>query len=266
MAKQNLDMTIIKVITPIILVLTVLMTGCGVNSNLMFKTPKDFAGYDSIPMSPAYEYRISPDDRIELKIYTNNGSKLIDFSSGGNTNETAIARSSNISLDYLVRKDGFAELPVIGDVLLSGKTIQEAQETLKTLYSSQYVDPFVQVRVINKRVIVFSGNGAEAAVVPLVNQNTTLMEALALAGGIAERGRSKHIKIMRQTPQKREIYLVDLSTLDGLYYADMIVQANDYIYVEPVKQISREVVQEIAPIITVISSAAVIITVITTLK
>lgn len=266
MTNQNLNMTFVKVITSIFALLVVLLSGCGVNSNLMFKTPKDFKGYDSIPMSPTHEYRISVDDRIELKIYTNNGSKLIDFASGGTSEGGGMARAGNLSLEYLVRKDGYAELPVLGDVKLTGYTIREAQDVLKDYYSKQYIDPFVQIRVVNQRAIVFTGSGAEAKVIPLINANTTLMEALALAGGIAERGRAKHVKVMRQTPNGREIYLIDLSTLDGLYYADMVVQANDYIYVEPVRQISREVVQELAPIISILASSAVVITIITTLK
>lgn len=262
---QNLNMILKRLFIPLIFVVGILMTGCGINSNLMFRTPKEFKGYDSIPMSPAFEYQISADDRIELKIYTNNGSKLIDFVSGGNTDGN-IAGSSSTSLDYLVKKDGYAELPVLGDVKLSGLTIREAQDILKERYRHSMNDPFVQLRVINQRVIIFPGSGSDARVVPLLNSNTTLMEALALAGGIAERGRSKHVKVMRQTPNGREIYLIDLSTLDGLYYADMVVQANDYIYVEPVKQISKEVIQEVAPIISIITSAAIVITVIATLK
>lgn len=229
----------------------------------MFKTPKDYA-YDSIPMRPKHAYRISPNDKIELEIYTNNGAKLIDFYSGGNTED----RVSNASgaLDYLVRKDGIAELPVIGEVAIAGLTINECQDTLEHLFSKYYKDPFAQVRITNKRVIVFPGSGAEAKVVPLLNNNTTLMEAIALAGGIAERGRSREVKIMRNVEGKREVYHVDLSTIDGLLYADMVVQANDYIYIEPQPQVGREVLKQIVPIVSLISSTAVIITVFYRLK
>jgi len=262
---QNLNMAVNKFIIPLIIVIGILFTGCGINSNLMFRTPKDFKGYDSIPMSPAYEYQISADDRLELKIYTNNGEKLIDFVSGGNS-DASMSRATNTNLDYLVKKDGYVELPIIGDVKLNGVTLREAQNILKEHYQREYENPFIQLRVINQRAIVFPGSGSEARVVPLLNSNTTLMETLALAGGITERGRSKHIKVMRQTPKGREIYLIDLSTLDGLYYADMVVQANDYIYVEPVKQIGKEVIKDVAPIISILTSAIIIVTVITTLK
>jgi polysaccharide biosynthesis/export protein len=249
-----------------IALLLLVLSSCGVNSNLMFRTGKEFKGYDSIPMSPRHEYRISPNDRIDLRVYTNNGSKIFDFMTGANSESGGAMRTANMSMDYLVRQDGYAELPVIGNTKLDGLTILEAQEALKTLYTQYINDPFVQIRVVNQRVIVFPGGGSDAVVVTLENANTTLMEALARAGGIAERGRAKHVKVMRQTPKGREVYLIDLSTLDGLLYADMVVQANDYIYVEPVRQITREVMQEVAPIVSIVTSAFVVVTLILTFK
>lgn len=255
----------IKIIVGIIsaFAFTFCLNSCGINSSLMFKTPRHFK-YDSIPMSPEYEYRISPDDRLELELYTNNGAKLVDFVSGGNT-EGALS-SGNASLDYLVRKDGFVNLPVVGDVKVQGLSIRECQDTLEQVFSNFYHEPFVQVKVSNQRVIVFPGSGADAKVVPLMNNNTTLMEALALAGGIADRGKSKNVKIMRNVNGKREVYLIDLSTIEGLSYTDMIVQANDYIYIEPQPQVGKEIMKDLVPIVSLISSAAVIVTVYLKLK
>ena len=61
------------------------------------------------------------------------------------------------------------------------------------------------------------------------------MEVIALAGGIAERGRADKVKLMRNVGGKRIVYVLNLSTIEGLKYADMIVQANDYIYINLTK-------------------------------
>jgi polysaccharide export outer membrane protein len=122
------------------------------------------------------------------------------------------------------------------------------------------------VKITNRRVIVFTGNGADAKVVSLQNDNTTLMEVIALAGGIAERGKSEKVKLMRVENGIRKVYTMDLSSIDGLKYADLIVQANDYIYIEPREQVAKEVLNNSAPIISLLSSVLVIFTVLTTLK
>jgi len=237
-------------------------TSCGVNSYVMFKSADEEVITDSIPLAPSEEYRLAKNDKISLKLYVEGGARVIDFTAGVNSDGNISQMTRDAALDYTIRPDGRVELPVVGWVELEGLSIIEAQEKLKNLYAKNYVAPFIQLEVTNRRVIVFPGSGGTAKVVPITNENTTLMEALALAGGITERGKAKNIKVMRQTDEGRKVYQVDMSTIDGLMYADMIVQANDYIYVEPTKQLSREFLKEITPIVSLISSAALIVTLI----
>ena len=236
-----------------------LLPGCFINSNLMLKTDKNFI-YDTIPEKPVTEYRISPNDIINFRLYANDGFMLIDVASGiDNANRNMMNRNY---LNYLVESDGTVRLPILNKVPISGYTVREAEFFLEEKYSEFYVKPFVQIQVVNKRVIVFPGNGSDAKVITLENNNTTLMEAIAMAGGITQRGRASRIKVIRKVNGLREVYLVDLSTIDGLKYTDMIVQANDYIYVEPVPEVGKELVRDIAPIISLITSAILVYSVI----
>ena len=233
------------------------MNSCGINSNLMFKTPKGVEERtDSIPLRPATEYKISPDDKFSFTMYTQNGEQILRNMAG-----VANVNLGNQTQEYIVRHDGTAEVPVKGTIRVAGLTVHQLEDTLAQLYYREYQNPFVQVHLTNQRVIVFPGSGGEAKVVPLQNNNTTLMEALALAGGVADRGKASHVKLMRTDGQTRVVYVLDLSTIDGLKYADMIVQANDYIYVEPAERVSSEVVQTAAPVVQLISATFLIITV-----
>ncbi len=239
------------------------LSSCGINSNIMFKVPKSDQVYgDSIPMTPTDDYRISVDDKLTFQLYTNDGEVILQNNAGvqnpGQVNMQQI--------EYLVKRDGSVELPKIGNVKVEGLSVVEGQDLLEELYALEYKNPFVQMKITNQRVVVFPGNGSDAKVILLENNNTTLMEALAQAGGITERGKANTVKLMRRVDGTRKVYVLDLSVIEGLKYVDMIVQANDYIYVEPNPQIAREVVKEVAPIISIISSALVILTVITTLK
>ena len=231
---------------------------CGINSNLMFKVPKgESASADSIPLAPKEDYRISVDDKISFTLSTNNGKKIVEGISGVGDAKGGIASGQ----EYLVRKTGSAELPVIGEILVEGLTIAQCEDSLEKRFAEQYQEPFVQVKVTNQRVIVFPGNGSDAKVVPLLNNNTTLMEAIAQAGGITERGKARSIKLMRREGDERKVYTIDLSTIEGLKYADIIVQGNDYIYIEPNAELTKGVLKEVAPIISIFSSALVIFTV-----
>ena len=247
-----------------IIVLAVLaLSSCGINSNIMFKVPKSDEVYgDSIPMTPKDDYRISVDDKITFQLYTNDGEVILQ-NNAGVQNAGQVATQP---IEYLVKRDGTVELPKIGNVKVEGLSVVESEDLLEGLYALEYKNPFVQMKITNQRVVVFPGNGSDAKVILLENNNTTLMEALAQAGGITERGKASTVKLMRRVDGTRKVYVLDLSVIEGLKYVDMIVQANDYIYVEPNPQIAKEVVKEVAPVVSIISSALVILTVINTLK
>lgn len=242
--------------------LSFFLGSCGINSNVMFKSPKgeEITG-DSIPMFPTEDYKISIDDKITFQLYANDGEVILQNSVSGG--QTAAKAGAN---EYLVRRNGYTELPIIGDILVAGKTVKETEDTLELLYAKKFNEPFVQVKITNKRVVVFPGNGSDAKVILLENNNTTLMEAIAAAGGITERGKARSIKLMRREGGERKVFLIDLSTIEGLPYADMVVQANDYIYVEPNPQLAREIVKETAPIISIISSVFVVVALINNIK
>lgn len=248
--------------------LILLLGSCGVNSNLMFKEQKgdDKVVYitDSIPKYPQKDYTISPDDKISFSMATKKGSTIVENISGITVSENG--GSNGATIEYIVRSDGKVELPVIGKVYVQGLTIEQFEDTLEKRYSRDYKDPFVQARITNHRVIVFPGNGSDAVVVPLENANTTLMEALAKAGGITERGKASSIKLIRIVDGQRVAYGIDLSTMEGLKYVDMIVQANDYIYVEPTPELAKEIASDIVPVVSLISSAIFIISAISILK
>lgn len=254
-------MKLYRILVVFILAMSAMMTSCSVNSNIMFKAPKGEVNYDSIPMVPNEAYKISKDDKITFTLATNGGAVIVDLMSG-----VGELRSNNRgNYEFLVRSNGEVELPIIGVVDVDGLTIAQCEDTLESKYS-MYQDPFVQVKVTNQRVIVFPGNGSDAKVIPLSNSNTTLMEAIALAGGITDRGKAKTIKLMRRENGERVVYGIDLSTIDGLRYADMVVQANDYIYVEPTADLARETLRDVSPIVSLISSTIFIITTINLLK
>jgi polysaccharide export outer membrane protein len=248
-----------KTILGLVIVTILLLQSCGVNSNLMFKSKDEkYATVEATPMKPSSDYQISVDDKITFSLSTNNGTTIIESLSGINKE----LQTTNQQLDYVVRQDGTVELPILGNVYLKGFTVIQAEDTLQKLFSKEYNNPFVQLKITNQRVIIFPGGGSDARVIPLLNSNTTLMEVIAQAGGIAERGKANTVKIIRRENGERKMYKIDLSTVEGLKFVDMVVQANDYVYIEPKAALTRGVVTEIAPVVSILSSALIIFTVI----
>ncbi len=242
-------------IIPGVILLLFLATGCSINNDIMLRTGKDYQ-FDDIPEEPDLEYKISPDDVLQFRLFANDGFRLIDVTSGSGSGggRNQVGRRGQIS--YLVEQDGRVKLPVLGRINVEGMTVREAEIMLEEKYSEYYNKPFVILNVSNRRVIVFPGSGGSAQVITLQNNNTTLMEVLAMAGGISSRGRAREIKLMRKTEEgKRKIFKIDLSTIKGIRHGDLVVQADDIIYVEPMPQLASQVVQDIAPILSLLTSA-----------
>ena len=229
-----------------------LLSSCKVfKSNLMLKTPDNFV-YDKLSDSVSNsDYRVSPNDLIQFKILSNNGFKFIDLTT--NTSDNNIIGS----IDLTVESNGEIKMPSIGRVNVSGLTIRELESFLEEKYSKLYQDPYVTAKVNNKRVIIFPGNGGQAKVNSLSNNNTSIMEAIATAGGILEDGKAYKIKLIRNNPDRNKkpfVYLMDLSTINGLTLANSKVQANDIIYVEPRFRIINVISKEITPLVTLITT------------
>ena len=228
---------------------------CNINPSIMFKTGRDYP-YKVDQTIGNVEYRIAANDIIGFNVYTNDGFKLVDISAGpasiSSTGSGGLANNEGIR--FTVDIDGMVKLPIIGKVKISDFTIREAETLLEQKYSEFYNKPFVMVKVLNRRVMVFPGSGGEGQVVTLENENTTLIEALALAGGIAERGKADIIKLIRGDSRNPQVHLIDLSTVEGMKQSNMLLQANDIIYVEPSKRVSQGILAELAPIVGIITS------------
>lgn len=233
----------------------------NINPSIMFKTPKDFQ-YSIDQTIGNLEYRIASNDIIDFSIYNNDGYKLIEpmmaTTTAGSAASIGTTASTNEKLEFTVDVDGFVRLPQIGRLKIKDLTLREAEKLVEEKYAVYYKNPFAILKIVNRRVMVFTGTGGQGSVVSLKNENTTLIEALANAGGITPTGKAYKIKLIRGDTRNPQVMLIDLSTVEGLKQSNMLLQANDIIYVEPVPRISQGLLAELTPIIGLISGLAVI--------
>jgi polysaccharide biosynthesis/export protein len=221
--------------------------------NVMFKTPKkyEFVDFDSVPPQ---EYKINPGDQLQLQVQTNdafNNVRTIVSAFEGGTGNNGFQRNA---ISYLVRQDSIVLLPIVGEHDLVGMTIPEAEAYLRDKYGVYFQDPFIILKVSNRRVIVYSGNSSSGKVVTLSNEHMSLIEVLAQSGGIQSTGKAWRVKVIRGDLKNPQIALLDLETVEGMRKAEMTVQANDIIYIDPRMSISRGLLSEITPILALITS------------
>lgn len=227
-------------------------------SNIMLRTPKDY-NYDKLidSLSRA-DYRLAANDVLSFRVYTNEGFKMVDMATA-QTNINFIP-----TIDARIETDGTSRLPLVGVVPLVGLTVVEAEKILEEKYSVFYKKPYINLKITNKRVIVFPGSAGDAKVLSISNNNTTIMEALALAGGLSDDGKAYKVKLIRNTPgQEPKVYLMDLSKISGLAAGNTQVQAYDLIYVEPRYRPIRTLSNEVAPLLTLLTTFIILFSIFT---
>lgn len=242
------------------LLITILLTSCDkyLNQSLLLRTGNDYP-YSEFNELTETEYKLAADDRLEVRLFTNDGSGLINLG----TSSTNVLVGVGTNLSVKIESDGFAKLPLFGRVYLSGLTIRQAEMLIEDRFSQFYNNPFVLLEVTNKRVMIFAGSNT--SVVTLENDNTTLFEVLAMTGGLPDDGKADKIKLIRGDLKNPEVFLIDLSTLSGMKNANLVMQANDIIYIETRKGYVRKILSELAPYLaimtTVISTTVLVVSI-----
>ena len=236
----------------LIISLLLLITSCKFFApSEMLRTGRNFKYSEFTPEQANQEYKIAAYDKISFRLSTNNGENLLSPVLV-NTPTNGVGGGTG-GLIFTVESDGMVKFPVFGRIKISGYTPKELEATLEEKYSQYYNNPFVQIEVSNMRVIMFKNGLSDAAsVISLPNPNTTLFEALASSGGVSG-GKAYNIKIIRGDLKNPQIFLVDLSTLEGMKKANLILQANDIIIIKPRNKISERITTFVTPYITLLS-------------
>jgi polysaccharide export outer membrane protein len=124
----------------------------------------------------AAEYQIGPEDKIEVLVWNN----------------------ENLSRTVSVRPDGRISLPLLNDVVAAGLTPLQLRDTLTKGFSRYTQEPEVSV-------IVSEIHSLKIAVVGMVKtpgrfelkSRATVLDALAMAGGLMDFAKSDRIVIFR---------------------------------------------------------------------
>lgn len=202
-------------------------------------------------------YIIKPYDYLQIEVFTNKGERIIDPNFELVEDNLNTRNQSRPQPNFLVQEDGMVMLPIVGEIALAGLTLPDADSVLRREFSHYYKEPYVITTYTNKRVIVLGATGGQ--VIPLLNEQMSVIEVLALAGGISNEAKGHNIRLIRGDLKNPDVQVIDLTTIQGLRKAELKVESGDIIYVEPVRRIVSESLRDISPILSVITSMVTLI-------
>jgi polysaccharide export outer membrane protein len=245
------------------MVIVVSVTSCNLLSAVMFKPPKDYVFDELVIDTSKTEYTIQPYDIISFAVFTNEGAIILEQSTGPVDDRVT---ASALPVAFTVNHKGEVEFPVIGVRKVSGLTIQEAQDFIEDEFEKLFNRPYVVIRVTNREVVIFTSPDGTGRVVPLGEQYVSVVEALALAGGVGDYAKASSIMLFRNVGGKRVSYLIDLSKIEGIKYASAPVESGDIIYVQSRPNLPQKVAEQIRPFFVVFTGASVALSVLLLLR
>lgn len=130
-------------------------------------------------VSPAAEYRIGHGDKLRIEVY----------------------RDEQLSQSVQVRPDGRITLPLIGDVPAVDQTPLQLRDTIAAALKEYVTNPTVTVIVVEATAALayVMGEVNHPGTVNLHVGPMTVLQALAMAGGLKDFADVKNIRILRRS-------------------------------------------------------------------
>jgi polysaccharide export outer membrane protein len=135
---------------------------------------------------------------------------------------------------YSINQTGEINLPIIGNLKVSGLSVTEAKELIDVELKKYFKVYHLVVQLTEMPFTVIGEVARAGRFSGMVNQ-VTIMEALALAGDFTSVANRKNVTIVRQNSDGVKVFKVDFTQADLINSPFYILRPNDVIYVEPLK-------------------------------
>jgi polysaccharide biosynthesis/export protein len=258
-----------------------LLTGCNLMPGMQNPDQSNMVAISSparpfkpilIPITPSlvasqhfskYVYRIAPADVLNIIIWQHpefTQKELFANQSTGMPSTQGAAGKEG----YLVNSNGYIHFPLIGDILVAGKTTDEIRIDITHRLRKYLKHLEMNVRVVDYRgqkVYVF-GETVKSGFVPITDQPLSITYAISLSEGLNQNAADpEHIYIIRGNIYRPSIYWLNAKTPEGLLLADhFILKAGDILFVSsaPAARWNRVINQLLPTIQTVWYTKAIV--------
>jgi polysaccharide export outer membrane protein len=137
--------------------------------------------------------------------------------------------------NIMIGPDGYVNLPYAGTVKLAGLTVPEASALLTQKLGEYIKIPSLalMIKQYGPRKVYVMGSVAKQGLYELGMDYMNVFAAISAAGGITNKGRPKHIAVVRMVDGKMQVYEVNFDRFikDHDASQNMALQDGDMVYV-----------------------------------
>lgn len=170
--------------------------------------------------------------------------------------EVNVFQVDNLNRTVQVDSGGQISLPLIGTVTAAGKTVRQLEQEIETAYGAKYLQsPDVTIFVkesIGQRITI-DGEVNKAGIYP-VSSNSSLLDAIALAGNFSSVGDARKVFVYRSIGQNTLVANYDVEGIRTGKSPNPRIYGGDKIVVFPSK--SKVAMSNLKDALGIASSAA----------
>jgi polysaccharide export outer membrane protein len=203
--------------------------------------------------------QVSSFDKDEDNLYNSNSTAELPTTTGALNNGSPLSGglSQNITSQgpsgYPVDSLGNIHIHTLGIVHVEGMSLIELKTKLETGLTSYLKDPIIQVSFVNHHVTII-GNVAKPQVLDMPAQPLTILDAIALSGGVIPTNTKAEILVIRDSSSVKQINHINMEGGEVFNSSFYYVQPNDIVYVEPNfeqldKQTNRSNFQQVVTVV-----------------
>ncbi len=128
--------------------------------------------------------------------------------------EVAVWKEPDLTKQLVVRPDGKISYPLIGDIPAAGKTVKELQEDISKRLEKFVTDASVSVILLKaQHYKIYVTGKVNRPGEFLVGRPTTVMQAIAMAGGLTPFASPGSIAILRKGVGQDELFPFDYNSV-----------------------------------------------------
>ena len=209
------------------LLVTILLSSCVSMKKRIYIQDNDAYNSKVYPIQNN-EYRVSLQDILYITVKT-----LAETSLVSNISPQTGAPDVLFYLNgYSVNNNGFILLPVVGDVYVLGKTLEEVKSDVQTKVDVYYKDAIINVKTAGVKINILGEVNSPGSYTFYQNE-VSIFDALSTSGDLTEVANRKQIKILRHSNNTVSVHKLDLTNVELLSSEFYFLQPNDVIYIEP---------------------------------
>lgn len=225
---------------PLPLILTILLlSACTSQEKLAYLSNLPEIGSEETFTMDIPDYRIQPRDILYITVsaMTPSGTIVDLLSSGvaGSGVSSTMYESSQYLTGYDVNSVGNITIPVVGQIKVSGLTLEEIKLLLQKEASKVFKNATVECKLLSFKFTVIGEVRAPGAYINY-NNYLTVLEAIGRAGGVSDYGRRDKVLVVRPTEKGTKTYNLNLQDKQLLLSEAYFLLPNDVVIIEPIKQ------------------------------